>query len=332
MGKRVQLTIPEPCHENWDNMKPADKGRFCDSCHKNVVDFTGMSDAQVLAFFNKPSTGSICGRFMKDQLNRDMEIQRKRIPWLKYFFQFSIPAFLVTKSYAQGGPMLIKKDQQVIVKDTVSTCDFFVKGEYVKKPGTILKGRVLGASGEPIYHATISIEKMDYSTVSDGDGYFNLRYENINRKIRLLVSSIGYKKREMKLNLKKMSSSITVTLDPEPVIYAGMVVPYPLKKAKPKTQGLIQMIADTLSRFRIFPNPATPNTSVNIAWKKLPEGYYHLQLLDLSGKNLYHREVWIDDKARLLNLEVPSLAAGNYYLRVTNKETGKGYTEKLMIQ
>jgi hypothetical protein len=67
------------------------------------MDFSGMSDAQLVAFFKKPSTGSVCGRFVNDQLERDIAIPRKRIPWLKYFFQIALPAFLVSqKTVAQG--------------------------------------------------------------------------------------------------------------------------------------------------------------------------------------------------------------------------------------
>ena len=49
MSKKIQLEIPEPCNKNWDKMTPFDKGRFCDSCQKAVVDFTGMSDAQLVS-------------------------------------------------------------------------------------------------------------------------------------------------------------------------------------------------------------------------------------------------------------------------------------------
>ena len=96
MAKKLQLQVPTPCHENWENMTATDKGRFCDSCQKQVIDFSNKSDREIAMFFKKPSSGSVCGRFMEDQLNRDIEIPKIRIPWLKYFFQFLIPAFLVS--------------------------------------------------------------------------------------------------------------------------------------------------------------------------------------------------------------------------------------------
>ena len=105
MSKHIQLHIPEPCHENWGRMTSAEKGRFCSSCQKQVVDFTGMNDAQLVAFFKRRSTGSVCGRFMQDQLDRSINIPKKRIPWLKYFFQFALPAFLVSCKSATIGKL-----------------------------------------------------------------------------------------------------------------------------------------------------------------------------------------------------------------------------------
>src|ERR1044071_9403993 len=103
MKKHIQLSIPTPCHEDWGNMNPVETGRFCNSCQKQVVDFTNMSDRDVALFFKKPSTDSVCGRFMREQLDRDIAIPQKRIPWLKYFFQFALPAFIVSaKATAQG--------------------------------------------------------------------------------------------------------------------------------------------------------------------------------------------------------------------------------------
>jgi CarboxypepD_reg-like domain len=108
LKKQLQLSVQESCHENWEAMTPSEKGRYCGQCQKQVIDFTGMSDRQLTEFFKKPSTGSVCGRFMTDQLERNIAIPRKRIPWVRYFFQFALPAFLVSlktnAAKAQGRP------------------------------------------------------------------------------------------------------------------------------------------------------------------------------------------------------------------------------------
>ena len=119
MGKRLHLTIAEPCQENWDGMTPVEKGKFCGACQKQVVDYSNMSDRQVAGFFKKPiqgfsKGGSVCGRFMSDQLDRPIEIPRKRIPWVKYFFQITLPAFLfsmkVSAQKTKGTVKIVTKD------------------------------------------------------------------------------------------------------------------------------------------------------------------------------------------------------------------------------
>jgi hypothetical protein len=102
MSCKFQLHIPEPCHEKWDEMTPAEKGRFCSSCQKVVVDFTRMSDRELAQFFRKTS-GPVCGRLTDDQVARDIVVPKKRIPWVRYFLQVMIPAFLFSlKSSAQA--------------------------------------------------------------------------------------------------------------------------------------------------------------------------------------------------------------------------------------
>ncbi len=60
--KKITLSIPQPCHEDWNKMSAMDKGRFCASCQKAVIDFTNMSDRELTEFFKRP-TGNMCGRF-----------------------------------------------------------------------------------------------------------------------------------------------------------------------------------------------------------------------------------------------------------------------------
>lgn len=68
MERNYKISIPEPCHENWDEMTPKDNGRFCINCSKTVVDFTSMIPEEVQHFFIQNQNNQICGRFRKSQL------------------------------------------------------------------------------------------------------------------------------------------------------------------------------------------------------------------------------------------------------------------------
>lgn len=78
MRPAFYLTIPEPCHEDWDRMTPAEEGRFCGQCEKVVYDFTAMADEELFRFLELPHHG-ICGRYRNDQLNRPIE---NPTPWV----------------------------------------------------------------------------------------------------------------------------------------------------------------------------------------------------------------------------------------------------------
>ncbi|MEO6174265.1 MAG: hypothetical protein ABIP27_03845 [Flavobacterium circumlabens] len=69
MDTKHKITVPEPCHENWDKMTPKDNGRFCLSCTKTVVDFTTILPDEIQHYFISNPNKSICGRFKNTQLD-----------------------------------------------------------------------------------------------------------------------------------------------------------------------------------------------------------------------------------------------------------------------
>ncbi|KMQ61764.1 hypothetical protein ACM40_05380 [Chryseobacterium sp. BLS98] len=68
----MKITIPQPCHENWEIMTPEEKGRFCSVCSKTVRDFTVASDEEIINVFSR-SSEDICGNFYESQLNRNLQ-------------------------------------------------------------------------------------------------------------------------------------------------------------------------------------------------------------------------------------------------------------------
>ncbi|MBR9915221.1 MAG: hypothetical protein GYB32_10425 [Algicola sp.] len=69
MKPRYALSIPKPCHENWSDMTPSDKGRFCQSCSKTVIDFTTMTASEVQDFIHHHKQQRICGHIKLSQLD-----------------------------------------------------------------------------------------------------------------------------------------------------------------------------------------------------------------------------------------------------------------------
>jgi len=142
-------------------MHPVEKGRFCDSCQKKVVDFSDMSDREIAAFFKKPSTGSVCGRFMTDQLDRHIEIPKRRIPWFKYFFNITWPALVVSmKATAQGQIVKKPKTEQ---KETCAKSMGMILPQSKKDTIPLLKERLAEHS---ILDDTITLKPVIVTTLT----------------------------------------------------------------------------------------------------------------------------------------------------------------------
>lgn len=221
MAKHIQVTVPQPCRENWNDMTPAEKGRFCKACQKQVVDFTRMSDAQLAAFFKKPSTGSVCGRFMNDQLNRDMEIPKKRIPWVRYFFQFAIPAFLASKAAAQE-PAKLMGDTVIMASRTQpgETAPFQGKGTE-----RVIKGRIVDEEGNGIDNAIVQVNNTGIGVVTNSQGFFQLVYPGPAKKIILTVSRVGFTEKTKVVRLgKKMQHIPAIELVLVPAMQGAVVI------------------------------------------------------------------------------------------------------------
>lgn len=94
---KYKITIPEPCHEDWNKMKPNENGRFCMSCSKTVVDFTSMLPEEMQHFFIQNKNGKICGRFRKSQLDTiTIQIPSKVLYTQPNYYKMFLLALFIT--------------------------------------------------------------------------------------------------------------------------------------------------------------------------------------------------------------------------------------------
>ena len=139
MRHKIQISIPEPCHEGWQNMTPVEKGRFCASCQKTVLDFTHLSDNEIINLVNK--NDNLCGRINTSQLNRNLIKTKKKSNYFGYFATSVLAFFgLGTENVvAQEKPVVEQTDLKYLNKATDSVNKFTVNG-YVNMDGKPFEG------------------------------------------------------------------------------------------------------------------------------------------------------------------------------------------------
>lgn len=195
MKKQILLHIPEPCHENWDAMTPQDKGRHCQSCNKIVVDFSVMTDRQVLDYF-KNAQGNTCGRFHNDQLQRPL-IEPQKQPGKWNYFLASVASFFVgLKLIAQPKVLLgkvVNPKQEIVNKATENNA---IKGEVAAPKLITVSGKVTDEKGVAIAGASITIDKTNKGVVSDKDGNFSCKAKSIKN---ITVSAANYETKTVKI-------------------------------------------------------------------------------------------------------------------------------------
>ena len=114
--KPFMITIPEPCHENWNAMTPVEKGRFCASCATAVMDFSTMTDAQIQSYLSK-SGSNVCGRFEQSQVNRALEVPKKENGLFKHLWKLLLPGFFFApKAFAQKIPTQEVKGKDPLIR------------------------------------------------------------------------------------------------------------------------------------------------------------------------------------------------------------------------
>ncbi len=186
MPAKLNISIPTPCHENWQGMSVAKKGRFCDSCQKTVIDFTQSSDRQIAELFKKES--NVCGRFLNSQLERDLVIPKEKSSlW--------IAASAVAMAFFSGG------SNEVFAQDakvgTVQSSESSHRKEIVSIAPRTITGKVIDEDSVTVANALILNKTSGNSYYTDIYGNFKITASTDDL---LEISGFNYEQETIKVN------------------------------------------------------------------------------------------------------------------------------------
>lgn len=130
-----KIKVNAPCHEDWQGMTDTNAGKFCNSCKKEVIDFTNFSNNQITDYFIQNGLKSGCGKFLNTQIEQiritidEDLIVHKLSYWNKFMIAMLIcfggTCLNATVTFGQ----IIKTDTSIAKQQ----CDTFNTGESYKQ-------------------------------------------------------------------------------------------------------------------------------------------------------------------------------------------------------
>jgi hypothetical protein len=191
MKQKIQIAIPAPCHKGWQNMTPVEKGRFCATCQKTVLDFTHLSDNEIINLVSK--NDDLCARINVSQLNRNLIKTKTKSNYFGYFAT-SVLAFLglgTENVVAQEKPFVVQTDLRYLNKNLDS----------VKK--ITVSGLVLVDEGKPFPGVSIVRKNTIEGTQTNINGEYRIEAALGDT---LVFSFLGYKEYEIIVKSSKMNT------------------------------------------------------------------------------------------------------------------------------
>lgn len=343
----IQINITKPCHENWNAMTPGEQGRFCAACAKTVIDFSGMSDQEVLSFFSTAGT-DICGRLSADQLNKTFREQSpRRFSWA-YAWNMIIAATLFSvNAKGQSKKATVKKaavSQKKVSTEMVVMGDISIEKIPEPPASKSITGIVLDKNTLlPVSYASITVKGMPYGLAADSAGRFTLR--SIPEDT-IGVSALGYaaeafaidrSKPEQEIWLQpavKSLDSVVVQVPPANILY-GRVGGLWYARGVTVTEKAIRLLDDLLPKkdVKVYPNPVARGNTIQVELALKETGEHRVELLAANGQVMYASQVQVYAQKQTISVRTGAdWSKGIYWLRITRQHAKNVYQAKVLVQ
>lgn len=217
MKTQISLEVKTPCTENFNSFEKTQKGGFCNSCSKEVIDFSKMTSNEIISYFKNKTNNKTCGKFNRNQFQN---LTHKNHPKRKLSFFSGIG--LACLSLFTFGPL--KAQQKPINKEIKQLhTTISIKG-IVSDESDVLPG------------VSILLQGTRIGTETDFDGKFTFPKKLKNGDI-LIFSYLGYETKKIVIDSKNSKENIVlnVKFNSEISILMGAVDVRQVYKSKKKS-------------------------------------------------------------------------------------------------
>jgi hypothetical protein len=195
--RKVEIKVGTPCSEKWETFEKRGLNGYCNSCAKEVVDFTKMSDSEIKNYF-KRSTGEVCGRMRTNQQKIYSDTSRFSLKPLT-------PVLMVSSAFLFSG--ISANAQSKDETEQTSRKDKYQSKENIRPNNSnrIITGIVTDDTGEKLPGVNISIKGTTSETHSDLNGHYRIE---VNSSDFLIFSFIGFDTKEVPVGAKPILDMI----------------------------------------------------------------------------------------------------------------------------
>lgn len=234
--KTIHYSIAEPCHESWANMTPHEKGRFCNSCAKPVVDFTKMPDWEINSFMSN-TTSSVCGRMTTNQLNRDhiftVEDSSSYFSLRAVVLGTALATFSALSSCAQEQKMGKMKSEPVRGEVKIEQVETHKMGDVApietKLTDFMFSGKVVNHyENSFVEGAIITIYdqsgKLIVTLKSTTNGSFEKKFSSTEVPFKVVFEKEKFESEELLFSELLSTQSITVDMHKSEIMIQGLMI------------------------------------------------------------------------------------------------------------
>lgn len=250
--KNKILKLDNPCNEKWEDMKPNERGSYCDLCSKNVIDFTKLNQIEISEIMKK-SGNRICARLTHSQLNSPLLNLETNFD-LNFPKSKAVAGLILATSLTMG--QTLHAENQTIKTEFVQSSDSIVNSKKEKstsKPNEpklddtiIFKGKITSEDlKKPVENAKITLvtSQKILSVYTSKDGTFSIEIPTIliddDNVIRVSYYDIkekrenemfsGYEIKDYILSKAELKTNFLIEAKPE-VLYLGGIGAYSEKR------------------------------------------------------------------------------------------------------